>query len=199
MGESGYDKGVYFGWTPPRGWRGNMNTETYLAQLAALDAYYKDDARVHSAQVYLWDYDNNQWDSFAMRWDREAFLAYVNSVRGVADTNRVTTYPTYPPGVVNPLPPTTGVPPQSDTLAQVLFAEAERRQVLRFNHEAALQKAIFAGDLEQFTPNSPEFWVTHEGKVYVGQRAENGRGRVRVFYCRSGDWGNVRHVEKGAA
>jgi hypothetical protein len=94
----------------------------------------------------------------------------------------------------DPLPPPT-IP---EALKTLLLAEAERRLALPFNPTAAIQKVIFAGDVDQFTPNSPEFWVTHEGKVYVGQRAENGRGRVRVYFCMSGDWSNVHYVERAA-
>jgi hypothetical protein len=106
IGEGGYDKAVYGG--PHVGFGGVYSTEQYIAHLAALDAYYKDDPRIHSVQIFLWDYDNNQWHTFALREIREAFLAYVNSVKSAPDTDRVRTFPTYPPGVVNPLPPTGG-------------------------------------------------------------------------------------------
>jgi hypothetical protein len=88
--------------------------------------------------------------------------------------------------------------PPASTLRTLLLAEAERRIAIEFNPNAGLQKVIFAGDLDQFTPNSPEFWITHEGKAYVAQRAENGRGRVRVYYSLAGDWDNVKYVERGA-
>lgn len=364
IGEAGYDKAVYGG--PHIGFGGVFNTEQYIAHLRALDTYYKDDPRIHSAQVFLWDYDNNQWHTFSIREIREAFLSYVNSVKTVADTNRAATFPAYPAGVVNPLPPTTGggvtmidlwsdhhssragqavkyvvlhstaspagstlantaqylkqnergvsihelvgdntvyrmvadnraahhcesetarlpggepgylnneltwgiegfqigttpvtaavarlmldrvvlacrrlgvpsarvishqeidptrrtdplginmtqfraavaealgetAPPDNTALKRALLEEAERKIALRFNPSAALQRAIFAGDMDQFTPNSPEFTVTHEGKNYVAQRSENGRGAVRVFYAQVGDWGNVRYVERDAA
>jgi hypothetical protein len=93
-------------------------------------------------------------------------------------------------------PPPPSIPAALKTL---LLAEAERRQVLQFNPTAALQKVIFAGDLDQFTPNSPEFYVTYENRVYVGQRAENGRGVVRVYFAPSGVWTPVQFVERGGA
>jgi hypothetical protein len=80
--------------------------------------------------------------------------------------------------------------PQPDhSLARALLDEADRRQVLQFNREAALQKRIFA---DGFVPNSPEFDLTFEGAQYIGQRAENlDTGEVRVYHVRAGDWGNV--------
>lgn len=89
-------------------------------------------------------------------------------------------------------------PPDNTVLHQLLLDEAERRIALRFNPTAALQRAIFAGDMEQFTPNSPEFTVTHDNKTYVAQRAENGRGLVRVYFVPVGDWGNIRYAERAA-
>jgi hypothetical protein len=95
--------------------------------------------------------------------------------------------------------PTPPPPPPDDTvLKQLLLDEAERRVVLRFNPSAAIQRAIFAGDFDQFTPNSPEFTLAHEGKTYVAQRAENGRGVVRVYFALMGDWGNVKYAERAA-
>lgn len=88
--------------------------------------------------------------------------------------------------------------PDNTVLHQLLLDEAERRIALRFNPTAALQRAIFAGDMEQFTPNSPEFTVTHDNKTYVAQRAENGRGLVRVYFVPVGDWGNIRYAERAA-
>lgn len=204
IGEGGYDKGVYWGWQPPRGWQGNMNAEQYIRFLREYDTYIKDDPRIHSAQIYTWDYGNNEWETFSVRAMREQFLTYVNSVKTVPDTNRVTTFPTYPAGVINPLPPTGGggeVPPpapQPDALKTHMLTVGESKQVIRFNRQAALQKEIFDDDLEAFHPNSPEFYTQFNGKLYVGQRAENGRGAVRVYYCLSGDWANVEVAERAA-
>jgi hypothetical protein len=106
IGEAGFDRAVQGG--PHQGFGGVFSTEQYIAHLRGLDNYYKDDPRIHSVQIFLWDYDNNQWHTFALREIREAFLAYVNSVKNTPDTDRVTTFPTFPPGVTNPLPPTGG-------------------------------------------------------------------------------------------
>jgi hypothetical protein len=198
IGECGFDKGVYPNWQPPRGWNGTMPQERYISLLRDLDNYYKDDPRIHSAQVYTYDYGNNEWETFSVRAMREAFIAYVRSVRALPDTNRVTTFPTYPAGIVNPLPSAGGgtTPPQP-TLKTELLALAEQRLVLEFNPTAGLQKVIARDD---FNINSPEFWHTHGGKVYVAQRAEHlTTGKVRVYFAESGKWDNVKFVERGAA
>jgi hypothetical protein len=81
----------------------------------------------------------------------------------------------------------------------MLLAEAEKRLVLAFNPEAALQKAAFK---DGFTPNSGEFSVDFAGDTFIAQRAERlSDGAVRVYHCRSGEWGTVWHVERsrGAA
>lgn len=121
IGEAGYDKAVYGG--AHIGFGGTFNTEQYITHLRALDTYYKDDPRIHSVQIFLWDYDNNQWHTFAIREIREAFLSYVNDVKSSPDTNRVTVFPTYPAGVINPLPPTGGG--MSTTERFIALARAE--------------------------------------------------------------------------
>ncbi|MFN8482521.1 MAG: endo-1,3-alpha-glucanase family glycosylhydrolase [Anaerolineae bacterium] len=94
-------------------------------------------------------------------------------------------------------PPTAPAPPPNTTVSGgPLVAEAQSRQVIQFNPNAALQKRIFA---DGFVPNSAEFSVGMDGGQATGQRAENLRdGRVRVYYVRDGDWGNVRSAEGGA-
>ncbi|MEZ4770898.1 MAG: hypothetical protein R2844_21080 [Caldilineales bacterium] len=82
-------------------------------------------------------------------------------------------------------------PEPAETLEQALLAEAQRRQVIEFNPNAALQKQIFAAG---FVPNSPEFELSHQGIAYVAQRAENLQtGEVRVYYVPVGDWGNIAY------
>lgn len=97
-----------------------------------------------------------------------------------------------------PTPPVTEPPkPPAATLQQTLLAEAARRQVIQFNPDAGLQKRIFA---DGFVPNSPEFEVEFGAARYVAQRAEHlGSGEVRVYYVRSGDWGNVAYHSREAA
>ncbi len=78
-----------------------------------------------------------------------------------------------------------------------LLAEGEKREVIQFNPDAALQKRIFT---DRFVPNSSEFTVDSGGVTYSAQRAENlASGVVRVYYVANGDWGNVRFVERGNA
>jgi hypothetical protein len=90
-----------------------------------------------------------------------------------------------------PEPPEPTPEPPKATLQAALLAEAARRQVIQFNPDASLQKRIFA---DGFVPNSPEFVVEFGNTRYVAQRAENlASGEVRVYYVRSGDWGNVAY------
>jgi hypothetical protein len=90
-----------------------------------------------------------------------------------------------------PEPPDPTPEPPKATLQATLLAEAARRQVIQFNPDASLQKRIFA---DGFVPNSPEFEVEFGDGRYVAQRAENlASGEVRVYYVRSGDWGNVAY------
>jgi hypothetical protein len=80
---------------------------------------------------------------------------------------------------------------QPQSLEDRLLATAAARQLIQFNPNAALQKAIFADD---FVPNSGEFDVAG----YRGQRAEHLQtGQVRVYYCPIGDWTNVQYVRRG--
>jgi hypothetical protein len=79
-------------------------------------------------------------------------------------------------------------------LRDVLLAEAEAHQVIRFNPDAALQMRIFA---DSFVPNSPEFDVQIGQVWYRAQRAEHlGTGKVRVYYARVPDWSHVWFVER---
>jgi hypothetical protein len=91
-------------------------------------------------------------------------------------------------------PPLPALPPRD-----VLLAEAEKRIALAFNPEAALQKAAFK---DGFVPNGEEFALDFAGSTFIAQRAERlSDGAVRVYHCRSGEWGTVWHVERlrGAA
>lgn len=77
---------------------------------------------------------------------------------------------------------------------EAILSEAERQQVMQFNPNAALQRAIFTAG---YTPNSPEFEIEHGGTRYVAQRAEHlASGSVRVYYAKLGDWGNVKFIER---
>ena len=75
------------------------------------------------------------------------------------------------------------------TVEEAILAEAERRQVIQFNPNAALQQRIFA---DGFVPNSSEFTQPVSGYRFIGQRAERlDNGVVRVYFVRDGDFGNV--------
>lgn len=86
--------------------------------------------------------------------------------------------------------------PDYPTLEAQLLGEAEKRQVIQFNPQAALQKAIFAAG---FVPNSGEFETVRESVRIIAQRAESlSSGEVRVYYAPVGDWANVKYVVRPA-
>jgi hypothetical protein len=100
------------------------------------------------------------------------------------------------PGPLRPFDPPRLVPPERlvPVPGPALLTRAEQEQVIQFNPGAALQKRIFA---DGFVPNSPEFTLVFANVAYIGQRAENlASGAVRVYYVRSGDWGNVTFVQR---
>lgn len=85
-------------------------------------------------------------------------------------------------------------PPPAGDLQKKLLEEAAAKQVIQFNPNASLQKAIFAAG---FVPNSGEFKINVSGQIYVAQRAEHlVTGEVRVYYCKDGDWSNVQFVKR---
>lgn len=79
-----------------------------------------------------------------------------------------------------------------ETLEELLLREGDARQVLPFNREAALQRAIFAAGL---VPNSAEFNLTVADASYVAQRAEHLlTGEVRVYFAPTTNFANVSFV-----
>jgi hypothetical protein len=108
LGEVGVDRGVQGPtWEGTRGYSGHMSAERYIQELGWADRYMRADRRIHSANVFIYDYNNNQWHSFSIREIREPFLQYVISQRNTADP-APTPFPLYPPNVIDPLPPTGG-------------------------------------------------------------------------------------------
>lgn len=80
------------------------------------------------------------------------------------------------------------------TLEEILLAAGEEHQLIQFNPNAALQKAIFQ---DGFVPNSDEFDLEYDGVQYRGQRAERlSDGIVRVYYAVIGVWDNIMFVER---
>jgi hypothetical protein len=78
------------------------------------------------------------------------------------------------------------------TLLEALQQTAQREQVIQFNKDAALQKAIFAAG---FVPNSPEYSLEFGGASYIAQRAEHlATGEVRVYNCPVGRYDQVSFV-----
>lgn len=82
--------------------------------------------------------------------------------------------------------------PTYATLLEALQETAQKEQLIRFNPDAALQRAIFAAGC---VPNSPEFNVSFGGVEYIAQRSENlGTGEVWIYNCPVGLYDQVTFV-----
>jgi hypothetical protein len=82
-----------------RGWNGNVMPDAYMAQLARYDELLRADQRIHSAQIFTFDFAH-PWESFDVRPIRDRLIAHAEALRGVADP--VPPPPAEPPIVVTP-------------------------------------------------------------------------------------------------
>lgn len=148
------------------GWRKQLSAEQYAEQLIAAERHMRRFGYMLGATVFTCGAANpNDWHGYDI-WPEVATLL-------AEDAERMR-----------------GAAPAS-TLRQDLLAAAEGAQVMRLNPNAALQKAIFA---DEFVPTSPEFDFNSSGGSYVAQRAEHLQsGAVRVYYCPSYQWDQVRY------
>ena len=185
IGECGMEERVAkIGLPPSRwGWQGWLTESEYMRQLWEYHDLMAVDPRIHSLQIFTWDF-SPPFESTDIR--RILHLIPANdSWDDMADWD----YGQQPPAKPQPQPQPQ--PPVSE-LARILREEADRRQAVHFNPQAALQRAMAA---DGYAPNSPEFSLEYSGVVYVAQRGENlTSGDVRVYYVEQGDWGNVRWV-----
>lgn len=172
IGECGLDQYVADpGSGESRGWASHLSAEQYFAQLRWYDEQLQRDPRVHSAQVFCYDYDA-PWGTFDIRQVREQWLAAVTGW-----------------GRGNPGPLFEGAlpfddPPDAEEADPAAIREAAWNALgIPYNPEAAL--ARYAREHELGNPMTPEFDVG-------GHRAQgfaNG-----ILYCRIGDWGNVKSI-----
>lgn len=170
------------------GWRADpkVSEDDYWKSLMWYNDHLLEDDFVDAALLYVVGASGGwpKWESFEHLGGIIDRLAALQSQQPLA-----------PPPKPVPVPDPKPDPTPSATLAQALLAEADRRQVLHFNPQAALQKQVFA---DGFVPNSPEFDLTFDGVNYIGQRAENLRtGEVRVYHVRVGDWDAVAYETRG--
>ncbi len=110
IGECGLDKYVSDPDVPAdrRGWRGWLSPQDYMNQLAWYDARLREDSRVHSAQIFNFDF-SHPWSSFNIREDDmlNVFLPYVESQHNTPDPAPpppVTAYPAWLHDIVDTLP-----------------------------------------------------------------------------------------------
>jgi hypothetical protein len=112
VGECGIDHGVVDG--NLQGWQAYVSKEQYLAQLFDYDHLMRRDPRVHSLQIFSYDFTDRWW-SFDVRPLQQELAAYAESERGKVDAHIA--FPYYPPTVV--IPP---LEPEPDMLARSLQA-----------------------------------------------------------------------------
>lgn len=174
IGETGMEQRVVQDLPDPNtwGWRYYLTPQQYYDQLSEYNRRMMTDRRIHSLQIFSWDY-SHPFDSVDIR--REPSVLPLIP-RNDAWDNMVDWQPTKPP--------------PTDDFAARLLAEAERQQVIQFNPQAALQKRIFADGL---VPNSAEFPFENN----IAQRAERlSDGTVRAYYVPVGEWDKVDFVQR---
>lgn len=174
IGECGHEERVVDSTLPSEkwGWQGWMSASTYMAQLTEYERRMRQDPRIHSLQVFSWDF-SHPFGSVDVRP-----MLHLWPVNDAWDNMDAWTESGRPPIEI----------PSFD---KRLLSAAERRQVIQFNPTAALQKRIFA---DGFVPNSAEF----EFEGNMAQRAEHmGNGEVRAYYVPIGQWDKVQYVVRG--
>lgn len=175
--ETGIDTGVtgqwYGGWRDLPGSSENEKAVRYSNELVWYAQQCYNDGRIKQVFTFTYDIGSSHWKKFDIRsW------AFLDEFFKVKDQ------------VPNQPPP----PPPTGSFHDWLLAEGEEEQVIQFNPDAALQKAIFA---DGFVPNSPEFRRVWEGAPIVAQRAERlSDGVVRVYYAREGEWDTVVYEQR---
>lgn len=104
IGECGMDEYVGNGGVgmDSRGWANQVGADAYMSHLAWYDEQLRKDGRIHSAQIFTWDFAQ-PWGTFDIRPIRGKIVAHAQSIAG--DTG-----PVDPPIVVVPpsVPPPTG-------------------------------------------------------------------------------------------
>lgn len=176
IGECGLEQRVVEDLPDPSkwGWQAYLSPAQYVVQLLDYNARMMADPRIHSLQIFTWDFSHPFGSTDVRpclhRWpENDAWDNMVNSE-------------------IETLPPVIEIPTE---FAERLLAEAERQQVIQFNPDAALQKKIF---VDGFVPNSEEFQF--EGNI--AQRAEHmGTGEVRAYFVPIGQWDKVQYVVRG--
>lgn len=172
IGEAGLDQYVAVAREPDpdlrakyaqdRGWMYYLEPYQYMAQLEWYDIETRKDPRVVGWTPFTYDFCI-PWGSFDLRPLRNSIAEYAEQQRQEEPVN----------------------------FHDAVIAAGEASQLVRFNPQAALQKAAFAAN---FVVNGNEGRMDYGGTRYAFQRAEHmGTGEVRVFWCTEGDWGNVHY------
>lgn len=167
--ECGVDGGVVA--LPKRGWKTFAPTKgVYMEQLRQFDAGLAADPYVLCATVFT-SGPTGDWSDFEV--DEE--------LAGMIDQH-----------IASQGGPYMAAGGHTETFFDALKGEAQRKQLIQLNKNAALQKCIFA---DGFVPTSAEHDVVFGGNTYRFQRAEHlGTGKVRAYYCEVGHYDVVRFI-----
>jgi hypothetical protein len=175
--ETGIDTGVtgqwYGGWRDLPGNSENEKAVRYSNELVWYAQQCYNDGRIKQVFTFTYDIGSSHWEKFDIRsW---AFLDEFFKVKDQVPNQPLS-------------------PPPTASFHDWLLAEGEVEQVIQFNPDAALQKAIFADGL---VPNSPEFRRVGEGTPIIAQRADRlSDGVVRVYYARESELDTVVYEQR---
>lgn len=169
IGECGLDKYVSDpGVTAERrGWRGWLSPQAYMNQLAWYDARLRDDGRVHSAQIFNYDFAH-PWQSFDIResdFMHSVFLPYVASQHGTPE-------PAPAPGLPDWLIDMTGELPRHATKRYSQFAK--KPDTIVIHHSASARDTTTPTTIARYHVNT-HGWpgagyhliITGDGKAYL--------------------------------
>lgn len=161
-----------------RGWASHMNAETYFTQLRWYDQMLALDPRVHSAEVFCYDYDA-PWQTFDLRQVRDQWAIAVEGW-GRGDCR-----PLYESGLPFDDPPLPEEPEGPEVIPLEAIVEAAWNALdIPYNPEAAI--AQYAREQELGNPVTGEFDVD-------GWRAQG--FAWGIVFCPIGRWDECSRIE----
>lgn len=163
--------------TESRGWQSYMSAEDYFDQLRRYDECLMDDDRIHSAEVFLYDYDD-PWQTFDIRQVREQWLQFVQGLGGGDPALAWQTVSRFWNGCTTPEPP-------EDEFDEEAIRNAAWQQVgIPYNPDAAFAQYARAEQLGN--PVTAEYDVdSYRAQGYSGG----------IVYAKIGDWANCDWIE----
>jgi hypothetical protein len=165
-----------------RGWREHRNNDQYLEELKRYDAMMRADRRVHSCQLFTWDYGNDEWKGFDVRDGfREPLVAYVASQHNAPDP-APRAFPYYPANVSLPNPPTEPKP-VSDKLATMFKAALGDKFV-----DARNTGADGPGEYARMDSSKSRYFVFHHS---TGNRGPVSAASIDAYHSKTRQWPDI--------